>query len=100
MIETDKAAEFVPEKPNGSTGIAETDVLAVGSTVRVGRLEDLKSLRAECARLYREARRREGRYPDALTAQRLASVLGSVRGLIELADLEQRLVTIERRMGG
>jgi len=75
----------------------EDKQLAVGSPVRVGRLETLISLRAEAARLYREARRREGRYPDALTAQRLAAVLGSVRGYIELTELEARMTAMEQR---
>lgn len=72
--------------------------LAVGAAVRVGRLEELKSVRAEAGRLYREARRREGRFPDALTAQRLASVLGSVRESIETLELEQRIEALEQRL--
>jgi len=48
--------------------------LGIGSPVHVGRLEDVKSIRAEVARLYRAARRRAGRYPDALTAQDLAEL--------------------------
>lgn len=88
---------FIPAKATAGNGSDQSN-LAIGSAVRVGRLQDLVSLRAEAARLYREARRREGRYPDALTAQRLASVLGSVRGYIELVELEQRLAAVERRM--
>jgi hypothetical protein len=71
--------------------------LRVGAPVRVGRLQDLRTVRAELGRLYREARRREGRYPDALTAQRLANVLGSLRTAIELEDLEKRLCKLEEK---
>jgi hypothetical protein len=53
-------------------------------------------VRAELGRLYREARKREGRYPDALTASRLALVLGSVQKIIELADFERRLEALEK----
>lgn len=71
--------------------------LAVGGRVRVARLNDLKRVRGEISRLYREARRREGRYPDALTAQRLANVLGHVRSSIELESIEQRLKALEEK---
>lgn len=71
----------------------------VGSPVRVGRLASLVSVRAELSRLYREARRRHGRYPDALTAQRLASVLGDIRNAIELEEIRGRLDVLEKRLG-
>lgn len=76
---------------------SDDGALRVGSAVRVARLADLKSIRAEVGRLYREARRREGRYPDALTAQRLANVLGHVRTVMEIELLEQRLSALEDR---
>jgi len=95
---TETAQSVDPEATEGNDS-RPPEPLAVGSPVRVGRLEDLKSLRAEAARLYRETRRREGRYPDALTAQRLATVLGSVRGYIELTEMEERMAAIERRGG-
>ena len=69
--------------------------LAIGAPVRVSRLDDLLHLRAEISRLYREARRREGRFPDALTAQRLANVLGAVRGAIEMEEVVRRLALLE-----
>jgi len=69
--------------------------LAVGAPVRVSRLDDLTHVRAELSRLYREARRREGRFPDALTAQRLANVLGAVRGAIEMEEVVWRLALLE-----
>src|SRR5690606_19432125 len=78
-------AEFTDEN------VKEDASLPIGAPVRVGRLSDLTSLRAELGRLYREARRREGRFPDALTAQRLANVLASVRTLVELETIERRL---------
>jgi hypothetical protein len=71
--------------------------LDVGGVVRVSRLDDLKRIRAESARLYREARRREGRFPDALTAQRLAQVLGTVRTMVELEAFERRIEALERK---
>ncbi len=74
--------------------------LAIGTAVRVARLSDLVSIRAELARLYREARRRHGRFPDALVAQRLANVLGGVRDLVELEGIEARLVALEKNMEG
>jgi hypothetical protein len=77
---------------------AADGALPVGAPVRVARLDDLKAIRGEAGRLYREARRRHGRYPDALTAQRLANVLGNVRTLIEVADLSDRLDAIERKL--
>jgi hypothetical protein len=70
--------------------------MRIGATVRVSRLDDLRHVRAEIGRLYREARQREGRYPDALTAQRLANVLGAVRGAIELEAVVQRINQLER----
>jgi hypothetical protein len=73
--------------------------LAVGGPVRVARLSDLVSIRAELGRLYREARRRHGRFPDALVAQRLANVLGGVRDLVMLEDIERRLAELEKRGG-
>lgn len=57
------------------------------------------SIRAEPGRLYREARRRHGRFPDALVAQRLANVLGGVRDLVALEDIERRLAELEKRGG-
>lgn len=90
----DETAEFVPCEPSKDAG---SNGLVIGGVVRVGRLEDLKSIRAELARLYREARRREGRYPDALTATRLANVLGNVRALVELQAIEARLDALEAK---
>jgi hypothetical protein len=69
--------------------------LAIGAPVRVGRLETLPSVRAELSRLYRECRRRVGRYPTPLEGQRLASILGDVRGLIELEAIAGRLAALE-----
>jgi hypothetical protein len=75
----------------------EPKALDIGGLVRVARLNDLKRVRAEISRLYREARKREGRYPDALTAQRLANVLGHVRTSIEIEAIEQRLKALEEK---
>lgn len=63
--------------------------------VRVSRLDTLAHLRAELGRLYREARRREGRDPDAQTALRLANILGAIRQSIEVEELERRIAELE-----
>lgn len=72
--------------------------LAVGAPVRVARLHDLVAVRAELGRLYREARRREGRFPDALTAQRLSNVLGALRTSLEVVEIRDRLDQLEASM--
>jgi hypothetical protein len=59
-------------------------------------LDTLRHVRAEQARLYREARKNEGRNPDALTALRLSMILGSLRQVIELEDLERRVTALEK----
>ena len=92
MTEHRGSAEGATE--NGKPG----NDLPIGAAVRVSKLSTLTCVRAELGRLYREARRREGRYPDALTAQRLANVLGHVRTMIEVELIEQRLAVIEERM--
>jgi hypothetical protein len=81
------------ESPKGNS------TLAIGAEVRVSRLNTLKHVRAELARLYREARKREGRYPDALTATRLATILGAVGTSIEVAELERRIRELEDGRG-
>jgi hypothetical protein len=70
---------------------------AVGGPVRVARLNSLVAVRAELGRLYRESRIHHGRYPDALTASRLAGILGAISSSIELIDLEQRIAALEKR---
>ncbi|MEX0734555.1 MAG: hypothetical protein WDZ66_11310 [Steroidobacteraceae bacterium] len=74
--------------------------LAIGATVRVARLADLKAMRCEVGRLYRECRRHHGRFPDALTGQRLANILGHVRTMLEVELLEERIVKLEARAEG
>lgn len=69
--------------------------LRIGAPVRVSKLNNAILVRAELARLYREARAREGRYPTAQVAGRLASILGALRLAIEVEDLEKRLVRLE-----
>jgi hypothetical protein len=91
MRKQPESAKFVDENPNEDTP------LAVGAPVRVGRLKSAVSVRAELGRLYREARRREGRFPDAQTAQRLANVLNAIRQAIESEDLEARVRSLETR---
>ena len=72
----------------------------IGSPARVGhQVNSLAGTRRELAKLYRETRRREGRYPDALTAMRLANVLGALRDAIANDELRQRIEQIEARLG-
>jgi len=73
--------------------------LGLVSPLRVARLDNLRRVRAELGRLYREARRREGRFPDALTAQRLSNVLGALRTAIEVDELHARVAELEARLG-
>jgi len=86
-----KSADGAPGKQSDGND------LPVGGRVRVSRLDTLAHVRAELGRLYREARQRAGRYPDSLTAARLASILGQVRTAIEVEELEQRVAALERR---
>lgn len=78
---------------NGS----ELKPLDVGGRVRVSRLDSIVTVRAELGRVYREARRREGRYPNAQTGLRLANILGAISKSIELEDLSRRLEILEMR---
>ena len=71
--------------------------LAIGAPVRVSRLDDLKACRSELGKLYRESRKRAGRYPLPLDAKRLAGVLGGVRQAIETEEFEHRLQEIEKQ---
>jgi len=78
--------------------VSNTEEVRIGAPVRVSRLDDASHIRAELARLYREARRRHGRYPDAMTAQRLANVLAAVRQALEIEELARRLAALETRL--
>lgn len=81
----------------------ERVTLDIGAEVRVSRLHSLISVRAEVGRLYREARKREGRFPDALTALRLSTILNTVTTAIEIAEHEKQIqelrVELERLKG-
>jgi hypothetical protein len=77
------------------TGSPINGSLPIGAEVRVARLNSLVAVRCELGRLYREARRRHGRYPDAQTAQRLSSILAAISTSIEVHDLEKRLAALE-----
>jgi hypothetical protein len=65
--------------------------------VRVSRLDTLAHVRREAGRIYRQARRFEGRDIDALTALRLSMILGTVRQSIEMEELERRVQALEKR---
>jgi len=71
--------------------------LRIGAPVRVSRLHTVVAVRAEAGRLYREARAREGRYPDAQTALRLANILGTLRQAIETETLAERVQALEEK---
>ena len=71
--------------------------LDIGASVRVSRLDTLKACRIELGKLYREARKRAGRYPSPLEAKRLADVLAGVRNAIEMEEFEHRLQEIEKQ---
>jgi hypothetical protein len=88
-MSSDETTQF--DNPEATPGAA----LAVGSPVRVPRLDSVIALRGEAARLYRECRKREGRYPDAMTGQRLANILGTVRTALELSEIAERLARLE-----
>ncbi len=81
---------------DGANAGAESAPLRIGAPVRVGRLESLTSIRAELGRLYRETRRRVGKFPTPLEAQRMAAVLGDIRGLVELEAVAARLAALEQ----
>ena len=80
-----------PEKAN------RNKPLDIGASVRVSRLDSLKACRSELGKLYRESRKRAGRYPLPLDAKRLADVLGGVRQAIEMEEFERRLQEIEKQ---
>jgi hypothetical protein len=77
------------------TGRILNGSLPIGAEVRVARLNSLVAFRGELGRLYRESRKRHGRYPDSLVAQRLASILGAISTSIEVHELEQRIASLE-----
>jgi hypothetical protein len=94
----------VSAEQENEDGTAETSKgrtpMKVGAEVRVSRLNTLVHCRAELGKLYRECRKREGRFPDALTGSRLAIILASVQKVIELSSFEERLVALERSQNG
>ncbi len=92
-----KRTSRVPQPTQCGTEKANTvKELAVGAPVRVSRLDNLKACRSELGKLYREARKRAGRYPLPLEAKRLADVLAGVRAAIEMEEFEHRLQEIEK----
>jgi hypothetical protein len=72
--------------------------LPIGSPVRVSRLDTLTHLRAEHGRLYREARRREGKHPDATTALKLSQILNGMQRTLDVELLEKRLEIVEAQL--
>jgi hypothetical protein len=67
------------------------------STLRRNRLDTLAGCRRELAKLYGEAR--EGQL-EVQTATRLASIIGMVARILEGAELEARVVGLERQGEG
>lgn len=76
----------------------ETEDLSLNppSEIRVGKLDTIENVRAEMAKLYRAARRASGINPDAATAAKLAYLLNHISRSIEGADLEKRIIELER----
>ena len=83
-------ADQTAKKPDndGEKPLNDTE-LRIGATVRVGKLDTIPQIRKELARLYREVRRRHGKYPDSQTGVRLAQILGQVYTLKEKEALER-----------
>lgn len=65
------------------------------SSHRVGPLNTIHRVRAEMARLYKEARSEQIKSEDA---SRLTFILMSLARLIEQSDLEARLTQLERSL--
>ena len=64
---------------------------------RVGRLDSLRNVRRELARLYTDAR--QGRIQTG-DASRLAFILATLAKLIEQDDVEQRVALLEDALNG
>ncbi len=64
---------------------------------RVGRLDSLRGVRRELARLYTDAR--QGRLQTG-DASRLAFILATLAKLIEQEDLEHRVTLLEDALNG
>jgi len=69
------------------------------SEVRIGRLDTIKEIRNELARLYRSARKAAGTKPDAATASKLAYLLNHIAKSIEGTELEKRISELEKGLG-
>ena len=59
------------------------------------KLQTLDDIRVEMSRIYRESK--SGRR-DTADASRMIFMLSQIGKMIELADVEKRLITLERRM--
>ncbi len=70
-----------------------------GQPARVGPLRTTAEIRDALARICRETIRREGRFPEAAVAQKLASILGTLHSMTAGADLEARLARLEAMTG-
>ena len=64
---------------------------------RVGRLDSLRGVRRELARLYTDAR--QGRIQTG-DASRLAFILATLAKILEQADLESRVAQLEDALNG
>lgn len=90
--DTDESTERTPR--SSYTG----KELPVGSPVRVSRLDSLVHIRAEHGRLYREARHREGKYPDATTALKLSQILNGMQKTVEIEQLQKEVDEIRTHL--
>jgi len=84
-----KRKRHVPKVIDGETGSL---VPPIG---RITRLKNVKSVRAELARIYRSAR--TGLIPPEV-ATKLAYVLRELRDTIEVADLEEQVADLRREI--
>lgn len=76
--------------------MAVTRKNTAGST-RIARLDKLSGILSELGRVYREARRGE---IDIQDGTRLASILATMRLVVEGSEIERRVAELETRMKG
>ena len=78
-------------------GMDISPAMYVPPPVRVGRLSDMRGVRRELARLYKDARTGNGLTPA--NAAKLAYTLTCLQRVLEAEVIEGRLNELERRLG-
>lgn len=72
----------------------DTTVMSTPSPqIRVGRLDSIRAVRRELAKVYRDMR---GKKISTMDGSRLAFVLATIGRILERSDLEQRLEALEQ----